>query len=259
MFITGASGGIGRATAEAFLADGARVAACARGEIRGLDALCLRCDVGNRREIGAAVDAVVKEFGALHVLVNNAGVGVYASVEDTAPEDLESIFRTNVYGPVWAVQAALPHLRRTRGQVINVSSSLARSAIPYAAAYCMTKHALHAFSMSLRVELRPLGIRVIEVAPGLTATGFQKSARLVGLPRPPTRGNARGWPPEKVARAILGASRRGRREVWLTADGRFLIRMQHYLPRITDWGLAKWARGLHRADPVPPDPQKQQN
>ena len=243
VFITGASSGIGRATAEAFLRDGARVAVCARREIRDLDALCLRCDVRNREEVRKAVDAAVERFGALHVLVNNAGMGVYAPMADLSDGDMEDIFRTNVYGPVYAVQAALPHLRKSRGQIINVSSILARTTIPYGVAYCMTKHALHSFSEGLRVELKPHGVKVIEVGPGLTATAFQSSARLTGVSRAPSFSDKRrGWPPEKVAEAILRASKKGKREVWLTLDGKAFMFIHDAFPRLADWGLAKWAR-----------------
>ncbi len=243
MLVTGASGGIGQATARAFLDDGARVAALARGELRGLEgALALRADVRKPEDLRRAVEATVERYGALHVLVNNAGIGLYSSVADTTEEALEDVFRTNVFGPFHAVRAALPHLAKSQGQVINVSSSLARSSIPYMAAYCMSKYALHSFSQSLRVELRPLGVRVIEVAPGLTDTGFQGNAKLIGVKRAMAPENRKGWPPEKVARAILKASRRGAREVWLTADGRFLIRMQALFPRFVDWGLERWSR-----------------
>ncbi len=252
ILITGGSSGIGRAAAEAFGQDGARVAVCSRREVRDLDAFWVRCDVGRRDEARAAIDAVVAKFGELHVLVNNAGFGVYGTLERTAPEDFEDLFRTNVFGPVWMIQAALPHLRRTRGQVINVTSALARTAIPLMAGYCMTKYALHALSQSLRIELRPQGVRVIEVAPGLTDTGFQKAAPLRGLDRAAAPPNRKGWPPEKVARAILSASKRGKREVWLTADGNLLAWMQRTFPRVTDWGLGKWAAGY--ADPTSSPP-----
>jgi NAD(P)-dependent dehydrogenase (short-subunit alcohol dehydrogenase family) len=247
VLVTGGSAGIGRATAEAFAHDGARVAVCSRRPVTG--AFWVRCDVRRRDEVQAAVSAVVAKFGELHVLVNNAGFGVYGTVENTTPEDFEDLFRTNVLGPVWMIQAALPHLRKTKGQVINVTSGLARTAIPLMAGYCMTKYALHALSQSLRIELRPSRIRVIEVAPGLTDTHFQKSAVLRGMARPAAPPNRKGWRAEKVARAILRASRRGRREVWLTADANFLAWMQRHFPRVTDWGLARWAAGFGPGSP----------
>lgn len=246
VFITGASSGIGRATAQAFLEDGARVAVCARREIQGLDAFRVCCDVRRRSDVAAAIDAVVAKFGALHVLINNAGFGVYSSIEEMSEADLEDLFRTNVYGPVYAVQAALPHLRKTRGQVINISSSLARATTPWSVGYCMTKHALHSFSVGLRMELKADGVRVIEVGPGLTNTQFQGAARRVGGAVPLAADSRRGRPPEKVARAILKASRRGTREVWLTADGRAFAFAQRAFPRLTDWGLLKWAAALRK-------------
>jgi NAD(P)-dependent dehydrogenase (short-subunit alcohol dehydrogenase family) len=245
VFVTGASSGIGRATAEAFAADGARVAVCARRDISGLDAFFVRCDVRRPDEVRSAIDAVVAKLGALHVLVNNAGFGVYTSIEDMAENDLEDLFRTNVYGPVSLVKAALPHLRRTRGQVINVSSSLARATTPYSVGYCMTKHALHSFSVGLRMELKGDGVRVIEVGPGLTATDFQKEAKRTGTAKPLLSPSRRGWPAEKVARSILQASRRGLREAWLTWDGRAFAFAQRNFPRLTEWGLLRWARRLN--------------
>lgn len=257
VFITGASSGIGRATAEAFLRDGARVAVCSRRPVSDLEAFYVPCDVRRREDVRKAIDAVVAKFGELHVLVNNAGFGVYTAVADMKDEDFEDIFRTNVFGPFYAVQAALPHLKKTRGQVINISSILGRASIPYAAAYCMTKHALHAFSKSLRVELRPHGVRVIEVGPGLTDTNFQSSARLTGISKPlVAKEGQKGWPAEKVARAILRASKRGRREVWLTADGKLFMFVQRAFPRMADWGMARWASRLAFSDPsaAPPAP-----
>ncbi len=245
VFITGASSGIGRATADAFLRDGARVAVCARREIHDLDAFRVCCDVRKRSDVRAAIEAVVAKFGALHVLVNNAGFGVYSTVEEMSDADLEDIFRTNVYGPVYAVQAALPHLKAAGGQVINISSSLARATTPYSVAYCMTKHALHSFSVGLRMELKASGVKVIEIAPGLTDTDFQKSAKRVGSAVPLAAESRHGWPAVRVAKAILKASRRGTREVWLTVDGRAFAFAQRAFPRLTEWGLLKWARSLN--------------
>jgi NAD(P)-dependent dehydrogenase (short-subunit alcohol dehydrogenase family) len=249
VLVTGASTGIGREVALAFHKDGARVAVLARRKITELGDLALTCDVRHSGQVRSAVDEVVATFGALHILVNNAGFGVYSSMEDMRESDLDDVFRTNVYGPVYAVQAALPHLRKTRGQIINVSSSLARATTPYSVAYCMSKHALHSFSVGLRMELHPDGIDVIEVGPGLTNTGFQSAARRVGSAVPLAADSRHGWPAEKVARAILSASRRRTREVWLTVEGRAFAFAQRAFPRLTDWGLRKWAASLRKPPP----------
>ncbi len=243
VFITGASSGIGRATAQAFLRDGARVAVCARREIKDVEgAFALRCDVRDRAQVQKAIEAAVEKFGTLHVLVNNAGFGLYAPIEEIREEDFEDIFRTNVFGPLFGVQAALPHLKKTRGQVINISSILARSTVPYVVAYCMTKHALHSFSEGLRIELKPHGVEVIEVGPGLTATDFQRSAKKTGVEGRVVPDNKAGWPPDRVAEAILRASKSGKREVWLTMQGKALLFLHDNFPRLADLGLERWRK-----------------
>ncbi len=247
MFITGASTGIGRAAAEAFRKDGARVAVCARSEITGLDALCLRCDVRNPEEVEKAVQSVVDEFGELHVLVNNAGFGHYTPVEEQSREDFENIFRTNVFGPFHCVQAALPHLKKSRGQVINISSVLARATVPYMVSYSMTKHALHSFSEGLRVELKPLGIDVIEIGPGLTATKFQSNAKKEGIPEGFVPPNEKGWPAERVAKVIVKASRSGKRVKWLTMEAKFFLFFHDHFPGLVEWGLGKWGGRARQA------------
>lgn len=249
VFITGASTGIGRATAEAFRKDGARVAVCARSGIRDLDALCLRCDVRDPAEVEKAVAAVVREFGALHVLVNNAGFGHYVSVEEQTREDFENIFRTNVFGPFHCVQAALPHLKKSRGQVINISSVLARATVPWMTSYSMTKHALHSFSEGLRVELKSSGIDVIEIGPGLTATKFQSNAKKDGVPADFVPPSDKGWPAERVAKVILKASRSGTRVRWLTLEAKAFFFLHDHFPRLLEWGLEKWGSRARRVTP----------
>ncbi len=246
VFVTGASTGIGRAAAEAFRRDGARVAVCARSEIDNLDALCLRCDVRNPAEVEKAVQSVVDEFGELHVLVNNAGFGHYTPVEEQTREDFENIFRTNVFGPFHCVQAALPHLKKTGGQVINISSVLARATVPYMTSYSMTKHALHSFSEGLRIELKPLGIDVIEIGPGLTATKFQSNAKKDGVNPGFVPPNEKGWSAGRVAKVIVKASRSGKREKWLSAEAKSLLFFHDHFPRLVDWGLGKWAARARR-------------
>jgi NAD(P)-dependent dehydrogenase (short-subunit alcohol dehydrogenase family) len=247
VFITGASTGIGRAAAEAFRRDGARVAVCARSEIRDLDAFSIQCDVRNPDEVNRAIQSVIDQFGELHVLVNNAGFGHYTPVEDQSLEDFENIFRTNVFGPFHCVKAALPHLKKTRGQVINISSVLARATVPYMTSYSMTKHALHSFSDGLRIELKPYGIDVIEIGPGLTATKFQSNAKKEGNSSNLVPPNEKGWSAQRVADVIVKASRSGKRVKWLTLEAKVFFFFHHHFPGLVDWALGKWGSRARQA------------
>ena len=252
VLVTGASTGIGRATAEAFIRDGARVAGLARREIRDLDALTMQGDIREPGTMEAMIDRVVRHYGALHVLVNNAGVGLYASVENTLDSELARLFETNVFATVRAIRAALPHLKRSSGQIINITSTFAKSAVPYCAAYCMTKHALHALSVSLRIELDGTGVEVLEIAPGPTESRFKADARVIGMAEPPKLGDVRPWPAEKVARAIVRASREGAREVILGIGGKSLVWAQTLAPSLTDRLLTRKVRYLRGRDQTPP-------
>jgi NAD(P)-dependent dehydrogenase (short-subunit alcohol dehydrogenase family) len=246
VLITGASRGIGRALAEAFRKDGARVAAFARSEMPGLDAYAIRGDVRNPADLKRAINQVVERFGEIHVLVNCAGVGLYSKVEDLTRVALEDLFSTNVFGVVYAIQAALPHLKRSRGQIINISSVLARSTLPLSGAYSMTKHSIHALSIALRIELASSGVDVIEIGPGPTDTSFAESSTVLGLGEAPRFvGRVRPWAPQRVAEAILRASKHRNRELWLTFMGRALILSQRLFPGLTDSLLKKTLLDKH--------------
>lgn len=248
VLVTGASRGIGRAVAEVFLRDGARVAALARGEIRDLEgALTLRCDIRDPTQVRQAVRTVVDAFGTLHILVNNAGIGLYARMEDVTDDHLEALFQTNVFGVLRLVREALPHLERTRGQIINITSALGHAVVPLSGAYAMTKHAVHAMTIALRTELADRGVKVIEVAPGPTRTTFRACAMNVGGAADWRASGGVEAEPAKVAAAILRASRRNSREVHLSIRGRALGLVQRLFPRLADTFLI---RRLRRFSPA---------
>jgi NAD(P)-dependent dehydrogenase (short-subunit alcohol dehydrogenase family) len=179
--ITGCSTGLGRSLAKAVLDAGFNAVVTAR-DARSLDDLvapypdtvmAVSLDVTDRAQVDAAVASTEKRFGAIDVLVNNAGYGYRAAVEEGEEQAVATLFDTNLFGPVSMIKAALPTMRARRsGTIVNVSSIAARRAMPGSGYYAATKFALEGMSDALRRELAPLGIRVMVVEPGPFRTDF---------------------------------------------------------------------------------------
>lgn len=182
--VTGASEGIGRATAFALGRAGYRIAACARtaprldalvSELRtaGIEAEGAAADVGDAAAVGTAVEALTAALGPIDVLVNNAGVLIARPVEELSLEDWDLTMRTNLRGLFLATRAVLPGMRaRRRGTVVNVASLAGRNGFAGGTAYAASKHGVLGFSRSLMLEVRKDGIRVVAVCPGSVATGM---------------------------------------------------------------------------------------
>jgi NAD(P)-dependent dehydrogenase (short-subunit alcohol dehydrogenase family) len=179
--ITGCSTGLGRALAEAVLARGDRAVVTARdaGSVADLagahpeTALALPLDVTNPAQVASAVAAAQERFGRIDVLVNNAGYGYRAAVEEGDDADVARLFATNVFGPVALMKAVLPGMRERRsGAIVNISSIGARLCPPGSGYYSATKAALEGISGSAQKELAPLGISVTAVEPGAFRTDF---------------------------------------------------------------------------------------
>ncbi|MGH7368929.1 MAG: SDR family NAD(P)-dependent oxidoreductase [Candidatus Rokuibacteriota bacterium] len=245
--VTGASSGIGAATARAFADAGLRVALCARRKdrlehlaaritARGGEATVHAVDVTDGLAVGAMVDAVSARWGRLDVLVNNAGRGFAATIEQTTAAELRALMELNVVAVLGATQAALPIMRRQgRGHVINVSSIVGRRAVPYRAAYSATKFALGALSEALRVELTGSGIAVTLVYPIRTETEFAE----VEVQKVPWRPMGPVQSAERVARAILRSVRQPRPEVYPYWPARILAVMSVLAPGLVDLGMRR--------------------
>jgi NAD(P)-dependent dehydrogenase (short-subunit alcohol dehydrogenase family) len=179
--ITGCSTGLGRALAEAVLARGDNAVVTARdvatvqklAEAHPKTALALPLDVTDQAQIAAAVREGEATFGAVDVLVNNAGYGYRAAIEEGDDADVQRLFATNFFGAVAMIKAVLPGMRARRsGAIVNISSIGARTSPAGSGYYSATKAALEAMSASLRKELQPLGITVMAVEPGAFRTDF---------------------------------------------------------------------------------------
>jgi NAD(P)-dependent dehydrogenase (short-subunit alcohol dehydrogenase family) len=183
-FITGCSKGFGRAVAGQALAHGYRVVATARRQddltdlvtAHGEDAMALELDVTNPSQIEAATRAAEARFGAIDVLVNNAGYGYLAAIEEGDDSDMRALFEANVFAPVNLIKAVLPGMRaRGTGHIVNFSSAGGFVTYPAVGYYHMAKFAMEGLSETLEQEVRPLGVSVTIVEPGPFRTDFRGS------------------------------------------------------------------------------------
>jgi NAD(P)-dependent dehydrogenase (short-subunit alcohol dehydrogenase family) len=179
-FITGASRGFGALIAKEALNAGHNVAATARNPESVIAALgdhpqllAIALDVTNESQAHGAATATINQFGRIDVLLNNAGFGLLGAVEEASAEEIERLYRTNVFGLLAVTRAVLPHMRRERsGHIINISSIGGYRSGPGFGVYCSTKFAVEGLSEALSAELEPLGIKVTIVEPGYFRTDF---------------------------------------------------------------------------------------
>jgi len=186
VIVTGASSGIGEATALELGARGAKVVCCARRlerlhELverivqRGGHAVSRRCDVTKREEVDGVVSLAMETFGGVDALVNNAGVMPISHMDACDVDGWDRMIDVNIKGALYFIAGVLPHmLERGAGHIVNVSSVAGRRVVPGGTVYCATKHALHAISEGLRAEVAARDIRVTTVAPGFVSTELQQ-------------------------------------------------------------------------------------
>ena len=236
--VTGASHGIGRATARALAASGATVGMVARSrdtleeaaDPLGERAVPLVADVSDRSAIEGAVEEFASRAGGLNLLVANAGVARYAPFFEQDPADVDQMVATNVTGTFNTVRAGLgPMLDRGSGHVVVLSSGAALRAFPWAAAYGATKAANKAFADALRHELSGTGVSLSTVIPGEVATDLHAEAEQL----PDWRDSEGAIPATEVADAVLKAVQEDRREVHVPANVR-LLALHDLAPGLVD-------------------------
>jgi len=245
--VTGAGSGIGRATAFALAAEGARVAVtdcalesardCARNiERRGGQARAFLLDVADVRQLDVALEQIRDELGDPAILVNNAGIAVGGYFLDTSLESWHKIVSVNLMGVVHCCRAIIPGMLAAgrSGHVVNIASMLGYSSMQGVTAYCATKYGVVGFSECLRAELAGQGIGVSTICPGMIRTNIinegilESSTEDVEARRREIDAlyEKRNYPPEKVARAVISAIRRNRAlvpvapEAWIAYYGK---------------------------------------
>ncbi|MEU1051604.1 SDR family oxidoreductase [Streptomyces sp. NPDC005876] len=254
VLVTGAGGGIGRATARAFAEAGARVVAVDRdGEAAARTAELARSsgapaawaettDVSDEQAMEKLAEKVAAEYGVVDVLVNNAGIGLSGSFFDTTPEDWKKVLDVNLWGVIHGCRLFGGRMaeRGQGGHIVNVASAAAYQTSRALPAYSTSKAAVLMLSECLRAELAGRGIGVTAVCPGLVDTGITSTAHFAGVDAEEERRlrrrtarlyGLRNYPPEKVARAILDAVVRDRAVVPVTPEARGARLLSRFLPR----------------------------
>jgi short-subunit dehydrogenase len=223
--------------------EGDQVAA-AGGEMRdaGLDVLAVQADITRQDDVDRLFRQSVEHYGGLDVLVNNAGRSMRGKVLDTSPEQFRELMELNLIALVRCTQAAMPHLLKRRGHVVNIGSLAAKSASRWVGAYPATKHAVAAYSQQLRLELGSEGLHVLLVCPGPIARDDERLYPLEGLEELPERARRPGAgvktkaiAPQKLAAAILRACQRRRPELVMPGKARLLFALAQWCPRLGDW------------------------
>jgi len=245
--ITGASSGIGYATALEFAKHRAKLVLAARNETalhevakavrsQGAQALVVPTDVAESEQVNRLARAAVARFGRIDCWINNAGVTEYATVEKTEVEEFERIIQVNLLGQFYGVKAALPYLKKqAEASIINVSALLGERAVPLQAAYVASKHGVKGFTDALRLELKHENprIKVTLIIPASVNTPLYEHApsKMGVKPRPilPV------YNPKRVAQAIVSAAEQPRREIVIGHENKALRWLCRFSPALVDW------------------------
>lgn len=244
MLITGATSGIGLATARLAAERGAKLALLARGEDalsklraelegKGAVVLCVPVDVADESKFKNAADQAAEYFGAIHSWFNNAGVSIYGKVVDETIDDMRRLFDTNFWGVVYGSRIAVDHLSRTDGGVlINMGSILSDLPLPLQAIYSASKHAVKAFTDALRAELAQDGapIAVTLIKPGAIDTPYPDHAKNYMSVRPKSPSPL--YSPRIVAEAVMHVAETPTREITVGGAGKVLSMMGKHAPRL---------------------------
>ena len=237
--ITGASSGIGKASAIKFAKKNAKVVLVARRKEKLLQVqkeisqytdstLVCQCDVSNKSQVKEMSDTVIDTFGRIDILVNNAGFVIYGKVSELTIEEIESQMETNYFGMIYCTKNFLPHMvEQGKGHIVNVASMGASFGVPGIASYCATKFAMLGFSEGLKHELSGTGIDVTVVSPMLTDTPLLDHPSFENFSY---RSSAAILSPEKVANVVLKAANSSRLEIVIPSVARAGIWAKHSFP-----------------------------
>lgn len=248
IIITGASSGIGLASARLFGSYGSRVVMAARSYDKLLElapsvsedpskVLCVKTDVSVEEDCKNLIERTVEAFGRIDILVNNAGVSMRAMFKDLDLSVIRTLMDTNFYGTVYCTKYALPYLLKTKGSIVGVISIAGFTALPARSGYSSSKYAVRGFLDTIRIEHLYDGLHVMIFAPGYTSSNVRNSALTAdGTPQGKTPLNeGKLMSAEMCAVHLARGLRRRRRQVVLTALGKATVVTHFFFPRLLDF------------------------
>ncbi|MCU0438386.1 MAG: SDR family oxidoreductase [Raineya sp.] len=242
--ITGGSSGIGKACAEIFGLEGAKIVITGRKEKplqetvkylndKGIDCLGIIANSDSEADNANLISDTVRNFGKIDILINNAGISMRALFEECDLSVIRQVMETNFFGAVYATKFALPHIIATKGSIIGISSIAGYRGLPARCGYSASKFAMNGFLEALRTEMIPKGVHVLTAAPGFTASNIRNTALSKD-------GTSQGESPrdeqkmmsaEEVAKHILNAVKKRKPELILTGQGKLTVFLNKWLPK----------------------------
>jgi short-subunit dehydrogenase len=264
--ITGASSGIGLATARAAADEGARLVLAARSEDtlqevceqlsrQGGEAVAVSADVSVRADVQRIADTAIARFGRIDTWVNDAAVSIYGHLENVSDEDSRRLFDVNFWGVVHGSLVALPHLRASRGALVNLGSEVSEAVVPLQGMYSASKHAVKGFTDALRVEVEDVersSVTVTLIQPTAVDTPFPQHARNY-MPKEPKLPTPQ-LDPEDVAHSILKAAEHGGRDIKVGTMARLNVAASKLMGSAADRTAAMQA-GRQQYEEPPRDPE----
>lgn len=241
--ITGGSSGIGKALADAALQRGAKVAVCARNisKLQSMftpsgNLLCFQADVSKEADCNAFIEAVVKQWGRVDVLVNNAGISMRALFEEANLDVIRELMNINFWGTVYCTKSALPSIMQNKGVVIGISSIAGYRGLPGRTGYSASKFAMQGFLEALRTELLHTGVHVMWVSPGFTASNIRNVARVAdgGTQAETPLDESKLMSAEECARRILDGVEQRKRTIVMTTQGKLAVWLNKLFPSLAD-------------------------
>lgn len=246
--VTGSSSGIGLATARLLAEKGAKVVLAARNKEKldeivkefkenGANVFAVKTDVSSEQDCRNLIEETVNHYKAIDILINNAGISMRALFKDVDLEVIRILMEVNFFGTVYCTKYALPFLMENKGSVVGVSSVAGFHGMPGRIGYSASKHAMHGFMNSLRIENRKTDLHVMLVIPWFTASDVRRSALVANgsIQGESPRKEGKMMMPEEVAKAILKGIQKKRKKVVLSIEGKSSEFLAKWYPSYLDW------------------------